>query len=188
MKKLKIIKMGHPTLRKVARELTLEEIHSGFIKNLIQDMYKAMQEATGIGLAAPQVNYSLSMALIDRNFDEPEDAPPQDPPYEVYINPKITVVDPTLSGHWEGCLSVPGLRGFVERPRHVRVDYLDQEGRPKSVEAQDFKAVVLQHELDHLIGKLYVDRITDRTKLLYEEEWESYLKENPKEEGKSLED
>jgi peptide deformylase len=88
----------------------------------------------------------------------------------VIFNPKITVIDETEQGFWEGCLSVPGLRGFVERPRSIRVDYLDENAKSKSIEIEDFLATVFQHELDHLIGKLYVDRMKDITTLMFEDE------------------
>ena len=85
-------------------------------------------------------------------------------------NPKVSVVDKTEQGFWEGCLSVPGLRGFVERPRSIRVDFLDENAEPRTIEAEDFLATVFQHELDHLVGKLYVDRMKDIKTLMFEEE------------------
>ena len=88
----------------------------------------------------------------------------------VIINPKITVLYETEQGFWEGCLSVPGLRGFVERPRSIRVDYLDENAESMYIEIEDFLATVFQHELDHLIGKLYVDRMKDITTLMFEDE------------------
>ena len=83
---------------------------------------------------------------------------------------KITVLDETEQGFWEGCLSIPGLRGYVERPRNIRVDYLDEDAKPKSIEIDEFLATVFQHEIDHLIGRLYVDRMKDITTLTYEDE------------------
>ena len=85
------------------------------------------------------------------------------------INPKITVLDETLQGFWEGCLSVPGLRGFVERPRKLLIEYIDQDGEKKTFVAEDFLATVFQHELDHLFATLYVDRIKDSKLLVFEE-------------------
>ena len=81
------------------------------------------------------------------------------------------MLDPAEAGYWEGCLSVPGLRGFVHRPQHVRVDYMDITGKPASLELKGFLATVVQHELDHLAGKLYVDHIRDMTQLVFEDEW-----------------
>ena len=86
----------------------------------------------------------------------------------------VTVLNETLSGFWEGCLSVPGMRGYVERPSEVRVDYLDQEAQPQQIIADGFLATVLQHELDHLDGALYVDKIRDRTKFAFNEEYSRY--------------
>ena len=88
----------------------------------------------------------------------------------IIFNPKITVMDDTEQGFWEGCLSVPGLRGYVERPRSIRVDFLDENAEPKSIEIEDFLATVFQHELDHLIGKLYIDRMKDISTLMFEDE------------------
>ena len=88
----------------------------------------------------------------------------------VIFNPTITILDDSEQGFWEGCLSVPGLRGFVERPRKIRVDFLDENAEPRSVEVENFLATVFQHELDHLVGKLYVDRMKDITTLMFEDE------------------
>ena len=86
----------------------------------------------------------------------------------------LTVLDPAEAGYWEGCLSVPGLRGFVHRPQLVRVDYMDIAGKPASLELKGFLATVVQHEFDHLAGKLYVDHIRDMTQLVFEDEWLAY--------------
>jgi peptide deformylase len=103
----------------------------------------------------------------------------------IFINPEITVCDDAaLGGYWEGCLSVPGLRGFVERPQHVRVNYLDHRAREQSLELRDFLATVFQHEFDHLDGRLYVDRMTDLRQLAFETEFERYLA--PQQDGESL--
>ena len=88
----------------------------------------------------------------------------------VIFNPEITILDEAEQGFWEGCLSVPGLRGFVERPRKIRVDFLDENAENRSIEVEDFLATVFQHELDHLIGKLYVDRMKDIGTLMFEDE------------------
>lgn len=184
--------MGHPVLRQKARELTPEEIRSPELKRLLQDMVETMEEYGGIGLAAPQIHESLSLAIID--YEEPsprypeaaEDDDAEGPadgaystlPLSVFINPKITVLDPTEQGYWEGCLSVPELRGLVYRPRKVRIDYLDLEGKPRSLVAEGFLATVFQHELDHLSGTLFVDRIRNepgKTPIAFTEEYSRYL-------------
>lgn len=165
----KVARMGHPVLRIRARELSTKEILSPEIARLVADMRETMQEYGGIGLAAPQIHESVSVALIgmDAEGRELEEA-------AVFFNPVITVLDPKLQGFWEGCLSVPDLRGLVFRPRKIRVDYLDENAEPRSLEAEDFQATVFQHELDHLAGMLYVDRIEDMTRFAFLEEYERY--------------
>jgi peptide deformylase len=171
---LKVARMGHPVLRQKAREVKLEEIGSPELERLIEDMIQTMHEYGGIGLAAPQVHHSLKLAIIE--FDESSARYPDQgaQPLSIFINPKITFVDETAQGFWEGCLSVPELRGFVERPRKIRVDYLDREGKARSLEAEGFLATVFQHELDHLDGVIYLDRIKDTTKLAFIEEFQRY--------------
>jgi peptide deformylase len=98
----------------------------------------------------------------------------------VFVNPQIDIVDPTPAGYWEGCLSVPGLRGFVERPQRVRARARDQRGDPIDMELEGFLATVFQHEFDHLDGRLYVDHIKDTTKLVFEEELQRYSLRDPR--------
>lgn len=181
--------MGHPVLRQVARDLTPEEIASPELRRLIQDMIETMEEYGGIGLAAPQVHESVQLAIIGYE-DESERYPDMgSQPLSVFINPKITVLDEELQGFWEGCLSVPELRGFVERPRKIRVEYLDLKGKAQSVTAEGFLATVFQHELDHLAGRLFVDRIRDTTKLSFTEEYAKYIAPKHEESGEEeLED
>jgi len=165
-----IIKMGNPILREVSKELTKDEIVSPEIKKLTLDMWETMEHAGGIGLAAPQIAIPIQMTVI-RVPIESERYPDADESDEyVIFNPKITYLTEETQGFWEGCLSVPGLRGFVERPKRIRVDYLDQNAHPQSIELSDFLATVFQHELDHLIGKLYVDRMKDISTLTYDDE------------------
>ena len=165
-----IIKMGNPILRETARELTKEEILSDEMKKLVKDMWDTMEHAGGIGLAAPQIALPIQLTVIrvPKDSDRYPDASESDE--YVIFNPKITYLTEELQGFWEGCLSVPGLRGFVERPKKIRVDYLDINALPKSIELDDFLATVFQHELDHLFGKLYVDRLKDIRSLMYEDE------------------
>ncbi len=168
----KVARMGHPVLRQVAKQLTPEQIRSPEIKQLIHDMVETMEEYGGIGLAAPQVHESLQLAII--GFDNE--------PLEVYINPKITVLDSKEQGFWEGCLSIPELRGLVYRPKKIQVDYLDIQGKPKQIIAEDFLATVFQHELDHLAGVLFVDRIRNepgKTPLAFTQEYAKYLVPKP---------
>ena len=165
-----ILKMGNPLLREVAEDFSVEEIKNSETQLLLEDMWHSLAAAGGIGLAAPQIGISKQLAVI--KLTEESDRYPDMEDSEAFIifNPKITVLDKTEQGFWEGCLSVPGLRGFVERSRKIRVDFLDENAKPRSIEVEDFLATVFQHELDHLVGKLYVDRIKDITTLMFEDE------------------
>jgi peptide deformylase len=99
-------------------------------------------------------------------------------PFSVFINPAITIIDEAPGGYWEGCLSIPGMRGYVERPQHVRIDYLDAAGIAQSIELKGFLATVFQHEIDHLQGKLYVDRLKDPSLFAFEDEYDTFLSGN----------
>jgi peptide deformylase len=166
----RIIKMGNPLLREVAEIFTKEEIVSDEVKMLVDDMWDTLESAGGIGLAAPQIGVSKQLAIIE--ISEDSERYPESEPSQSFImfNPEITVLDDVLQGFFEGCLSVPGMRGYVERPRKIQVDYLDEEALPQTVVIEEFLATVFQHELDHLIGKLYVDRMTDISTLAFEDE------------------
>lgn len=168
-KKQEIIKMGHPTLRKVARELSDSEIQSKEIDELVKSMIKSMRDVGGIGLAAPQVNVSLKLAIIE--IDE-QDRYDTDIDYglQVFYNPEITPLTDETQAFWEGCLSVPGLRGLVSRPNKIKVTYKTRDLEVREIIAEGFLATVFQHEFDHLIGKLYIDRISDLQNLGYEDE------------------
>ena len=170
MSERKILKMGNPLLRRVADDFSIEEIISPETKILLEDMWDSLAAAGGIGLAAPQIGISKQLAIIKLSEESDRYPDMEDSESFVIFNPKISVLDENEQGFWEGCLSVPGLRGFVERPRSIRVDYLDENAEPVFIEIEDFLATVFQHELDHLIGKLYVDRIKDITSLTFEDE------------------
>jgi peptide deformylase len=184
----KVARMGHPVLRQVARELTPKEIQSPETLRLVQDMLETMHEYTGIGIAAPQVHESVQLAILE--FEEDNDRYPEmgKQPLLVVINPKITVLDETEQGFWEGCLSVPELRGLVYRPRKVQIDYLDLKAKPQKIVAEGFLATVFQHELDHLAGKLFIDRVRDTTKLAFLEEYQRYHLPAQEDEVGELED
>ena len=162
--------MGNPLLREEAKPFTFEEILSEDTEILLKDMWDSLEEAGGIGLAAPQIGISKQLAII--KLSEESDRYPDMETSEAYIifNPKITVLDKEKQGFWEGCLSVPGLRGYVERPRKVKIDFLDENAKERTIEVEDFLATVFQHELDHLIGMLYVDRMEDVSTLMFEDE------------------
>lgn len=175
---LPVLRMGHPILRQKARDLTETEIRSKEIAKLVRDMIDTMHDESGIGLAAPQIGVSLRIAII-----ELDGVAERYPEYEgdlkdglgVYFNPRVTPIESETQSFWEGCLSVPGLRGLVPRPRKVKIDYLDEKAKPKSITVEGFLATVFQHELDHLDGVLYVDRITDTRNLAYIEEYQQFL-------------
>ena len=174
----KIARMGTPVLRKKSRELSPSEITSPEIRNLVQDMFDTLEDYEGIGLAAPQIFESVSLAII--HYPQNEDP-------KIIFNPKITVLDQELQGYWEGCLSIPELRGFVERPRKVKIDYLDLKAKAQSLTVEGFPATVFQHELDHLFGVLYIDRVKNNpgaTMLSFTEEYARYhLPEEPEDES-----
>ena len=172
-----IIRMGHPTLRRRARPLAPEEIGSAGIARLVDDMIDTLHHAGGIGLAAPQVNESVRLAIIEiGDGSRYGDIPTM--PLTVFVNPEIEVLDDTRAGYWEGCLSVPGLRGFVQRPQHVRVRARNLDAAPIELELEGFPATVFQHEFDHLDGRLYIDRMEDPTLLMFEEEFEQFVAAN----------
>lgn len=161
-----ILKMGDPRLLRVAPPVPAGAFDTRELHALIADMFDTMEAANGAGLAAPQIGVDLQLVIFgfDRSERYPE-APAV--PRTVLINPVITPLEAGLEEGWEGCLSVPGLRGVV--PRHARIRYtgLDPLGRPIEREAEGFHARVVQHECDHLIGRLYPTRMTDLTKLGY---------------------
>ena len=151
----KIARMGHPVLREKARELSQKEILSPSLKILLQDMIDTMNDYGGIGLAAPQIYESVSVAIVDYQEEhpryaaetkgdeeiEPEEGVSHKLPFTIIINPKVTVLDDTEQSFWEGCLSVPELRGLVTRPKKIQVDYLDHQGKSKTVVAEGFLAI-----------------------------------------------
>ena len=138
---------------------------------LLTDMEDTLHDYGGVGLAAPQINEDWRVAVIEIGA-RPSRYGDLDPmPFTVFVNPVIDVLSPQpVAGFWEGCLSVPGLRGYVERPQHVRVRYTDLDGKAQSVDLQGFGATVFQHEFDHLDGTLYVDRVARPELLMFEEE------------------
>ena len=171
----KIIRMGHPFLREPARPLTAEEIGSDGLRHLVADMIDTLHDYGGIGLAAPQIAEPIRLAIVELPGGPSRYGELPEVPLTAFVNPDIEVLDPTTAGYWEGCLSVPGLRGFVERPQHIRVRALDLNGAPIEMTFEGFPATVFQHEFDHLDGTLYVDRITDSSKLVFDEEFERYI-------------
>jgi peptide deformylase len=149
----------------------------------VADMVETMIDANGAGLAAPQVHVPLRLVVFqapdgrsDPGLSE-EERFDHTAPLTVLINPEIEVVGSELEGGWEGCLSVPGLRGYVERAHHIRYRGFDHEGKPVSRTAKGFHARVVQHECDHLDGILYPSRMDDLTKLIFESEARHWARE-----------
>ena len=164
---LKIAKLGAPVLRQIAEPVALEKIGKRVFQEFIDDMLESMVQAEGIGLAAPQVFRSEQVVVMEcqgeRGF-----------PRTIMINPEILGYSPVTAESWEGCLSVDGLRGKVRRPVGVRVKYLDRDGKTVESDASGLYAVCIQHEIDHLQGKLFLDRMTDFSTLTQLEEFEKY--------------
>jgi peptide deformylase len=171
---LKIARMGHPVLATPAKPVA--DPRDPEIRRLVNDMVETMIDANGAGLAAPQVHVPLRVVVFqapdgrtDPGLSE-EERFDHTAPLTVLINPEIQVLDPAPEGGWEGCLSVPGLRGWVERPAHIRYRGLDLDGKTIERVARGFHARVVQHECDHLDGRLYTSRIGDMSRLIFESE------------------
>lgn len=168
---LKIRSVGEAVLRQQARPLTVAEIRGAEIQQLIECMRETMQDAPGVGLAAPQVGMPLQLAVIE---DKPEyfagfspeqiaERERQPVAFHVIINPVLHVHPTANVEFFEGCLSLPAYTAIVPRARRVRVECLDQHGSPQVIEASGWYARILQHEIDHLRGMLYLDRMLSRT-------------------------
>jgi len=169
--RLKIVQTGEPVLRQTARPLRKEEILSDQIQRLIEDMRETMRDAPGVGLAAPQVGLPLQLAVIEDREEYLRDLRPeqvaekerQPVPFHVIVNPTIMPAGEVEVKFHEGCLSVAGFMAVVPRWRKVRVECLDQKGEPRVIEASGWYARILQHEIDHLDGTLYLDRMLCHT-------------------------
>jgi peptide deformylase len=169
--KLKIVQAGDPVLRKQSRPLTKAEILSPSIQELIPLMRDTMREAPGVGLAAPQIGQSIQLAVIEDRANYIKDISAEALakrqrsaiPFHVIINPKLTVVGNSSAVFFEGCLSVEGYQAIVDRALDVRVECLNERGEEIKIKALGWYARILQHEIDHLNGILYVDRMKSRT-------------------------
>ncbi len=179
-----ILKIGNPLLREKSKEVPLTEIRSKEIKELVRDMFDSMKAFNGIGLAAPQIGVLKRVVIIGYEPSEryPEvkfDKELDGIKYRVLINPQIEYLTQETIGMWEGCLSVPGMRGYVERPKKVRIQFYDLEENFHDEVLEGFEAIVVQHECDHLEGILYVDRLKDTRLFGFEEEFDK-IKQNDK--------
>jgi peptide deformylase len=168
---LEIVQTGHPVLRQQARALTPTEIAGKEIQKLIESMRKTMHEAPGVGLAAPQIGLSLQLAVIEDREEYHKDVAAEQlrererrpVPFHAIINPRITEMSTDSAEFFEGCLSLPGFSALVPRARAVRVEFLNERGLKETLEASGWYARILQHEIDHLRGTLYIDRMKTRT-------------------------
>ena len=170
---LKVAHLGHPILRQVAEPVPPESIGAPEIQRLIEDMFETMAEHDGAGLAAPQVHVSRRIVIygVEENPRYPDaDAVPT----TVLINPKITPVGSEQDEDWEGCLSVPDLRGKVPRFTRIRVEAWGRDGKPLRFAADGFHARVVQHECDHLDGTVYLDRMRSMATLSFLPEFQRY--------------
>ena len=166
---LKVARMGHPVLRERARALDRSDLKSAVVQRLIDDMIDTMHEYSGVGLAAPQVHEDvrLFVALLDDDPDAKSEA-------TAVINPEIVPVSNDVAEGWEGCLSIPDIRGMVPRYTNIVVRGLDREGRPRELPLTGFSARVAQHETDHLDGVLFFDRMRSLQTLTFLDEYSRY--------------
>lgn len=184
---LPIVHAGEPVLRQQARPLSPKEVKSKEIQKLIEHMRETMRGAPGVGLAAPQIGLSLQLAVIEDRKEYHKEVSPEQltlrerrpVPFHVLINPKVHEAehDNTVE-FFEGCLSLPGFFALVPRFRAVRVECLDERSRPRTIEASGWYARILQHEIDHLHGNLYIDRMHSRS-FTSTENWEKFWKGKP---------
>jgi peptide deformylase len=168
---LEIVQVGDPVLRRAARLLSIEEINSAPIQQLIERMRETMRQAPGVGLAAPQIGESLQLAVIEDRADflsgvaqeilaERERSAV---PFHVIINPQLSVVGDRTATFFEGCLSLSGFTALVPRALEVQVNCLNERAEPVAIQARGWYARILQHEIDHLLGKIYIDRMESRS-------------------------
>ena len=170
---LKVARLGHPVLRQAADPVPVEAIRTPEIQRLIDDMVETMREYNGAGLAANQVHTLKQICIIEVK-DNPRYPEAETIPLTVLINPVVTPLSTEMEDGWEGCLSVPDMRGVVPRHTAVRLEAYDREGNPVDVVAKEFFARVIQHETDHLRGIVYVDRMKDLSTLTHLAEWNKY--------------
>ena len=169
--RLKIIQAGEEVLRQIARPLTIEEIRLPDFQKRIESMCETMRDAPGVGLAAPQIGLSIQLVVIEDRPEYSKDIPPERlaererhaVPFHVLVNPRVVERSERQVEYFEGCLSVTGFSALVRRAHSVVVDCWDEHGEPRRIEAHGWYARILQHEIDHLQGSLYVDRMEPRS-------------------------
>jgi peptide deformylase len=171
---LKVARMGHPVLRARARAIDPAGITSPRVQQLIDDMFETMHEYQGVGLAAPQVHESVRLFVAGFAPEEDEGEDRARVPMMALINPEITPLSQETVEDWEGCLSIPDIRGRVPRARQILVRAYDRRGKRIEMKANGFTARVIQHETDHLDGVLFFDRMTSMQSLTYLEEYSRF--------------
>jgi peptide deformylase len=171
---LKVAHLGNPVLRRVAEPVPSGSIGSAAIQRLVDDLIETMMEYDGAGLAAPQVHVSKQIVTfqVEGNPRYPD---AESVPLTVLINPKITPLSTELEEDWEGCLSLPDLRGKVPRYTHIRIEAHDRTGKKLNYVAESFHARVAQHECDHLLGKVFLDRMRSMESLSFLPEFARYV-------------
>jgi peptide deformylase len=175
---LKVARLGFPSIRTVASPVPIDQIRVHDFQKLIDDMVETMHEYSGVGLAAPQVHLAIQLCVLEvENHPRYPDMPPV--PLTVLINPVVTILDSAPVDEWEGCLSIPELRGGVPRFKRLRVTALGRDGEPLEIVAEDFHARVIQHETDHLKGEVYLDRMPDLRLLGFLPEWQRFMLPRP---------
>ena len=173
---LKVARIAHPILRSPAKPVAKAAFRDPLFQKLIDDMRETMYEYEGVGLAAPQVHEGLRLAVIEVAVDDERSK--TEVPFMVLVNPVITPLGDEKANGWEGCLSIPDLRGVVSRFKRVKLDALDRDGKPNSLEAQGFFARVIQHECDHLDGHVYLDRMQGMRSLTFIKEFEDHVQKD----------
>jgi peptide deformylase len=168
---LKVARMGHPVLRAKARSLDRSELKTPLVQKLIDDMIETMAEYHGVGLAAPQVHEGVRLFVAALDSADGDDAEAET---FVLVNPEVVVVGTDVVEDWEGCLSIPDIKGRVPRAREVKVRALDRQGDRIELRAHDFPARVIQHETDHLDGILFFDRMRSFDSLAFLDEYSRY--------------
>jgi len=168
-----IVRLGNPVLRERALEVPADRFGTRFLRDLGRDLVRTMFEDNGVGLAAPQIGVGVRVLA----YFVPGEGGRDEVPPTVLVNPTLEPVGGQTELGWEGCLSIPGLRGMVARFPAVKVSAFDTDGQKRSFMAEGFHARVIQHEHDHLDGVVFLDRMTRMDTLMFEEEWEQYAQD-----------
>ena len=177
MSLLKTAKRGHPIIRKKALKLSIEDVLSFDTQRLIDDMIETMRDCSAVGIAANQVYSDKRIIIVEARGDNPSYADKDRIPLTVLINPEVTENGEEIEEDWEGCLTLPDFRGKVPRAKTVRVVALSGSGENIELEAEGFLARVIQHEIDHINGFVFPDKMPDLSTLTYHSEWEKYWRD-----------